>query len=102
MDDAESVELGQTGVEEPFLGDECDIAVTLHFKTGGEQEIKFRAPVWTPIYGEPLTDTSLFNIIASAYSYGEAPFLCLPTGDGGYRFVDLSTTNFMDVKVTYD
>lgn len=102
MDDVESIELGEAGLDHEVLGEEATVKVNLSLKTGEKESLSFRIPAWAPIYAEPLTDTSLFNIIASAYSYGEAPFLCLPVDSGGYRFIDLSATNYMDVEVVYD
>lgn len=101
MDDVESSEFDEAGIEES-IGDPCTITVSINFKTGEQHTVSFKAPVWTPIYAEPLTGYSIFNILATAYSYTEAPFLALPLEDETYRFLDLSTTNFVDIKVVYD
>ena len=99
MDDVEPIESIEEGLD---LGDPCTITVQLVHKDGTRNVVTFKAPTWTPIYAEPVTGTSIYDIISAAYSYGEAPFLALPLGDEAFRFVDLSSTNFIDVRVVYD
>ena len=99
MDDAESIELVEESLED--FGPTAKITLKVRFKSGLEDTISFSAPVWTPIYAEPITGESIYAIIASAYSYGEAPFFAVPTDEGTYKFFDLSATDFMEVEVEY-
>lgn len=100
MDDVEPIEFDEESVNED--GEPGEVTVTLRFKSGHVEVVKFRVPVWTPIYGEPVSGETIFNIIASAYSMGEAPFFALPTESGSYKFFDLAATDYVDIDVRYD
>jgi len=99
MDDVESVEPVEEGVED--WGPPARVTLNVRFKSGLEDKVTFMTPVWTPIYGEPITGESIYTIIASAYSFGEAPFFAVPTDSGSYKFLDLNATDFMEVNVEY-
>jgi hypothetical protein len=99
MDDAQPVELGQESLSD--YDDPAVITVTIDFKSGSKRRLKFNAPVWTPVYAEPVTGTSIHQIVASAFSVGEVPFLALPSEIGGTMYFDLSSVNSVDVEVEY-
>jgi hypothetical protein len=102
MDDDESVELDDEGVDDFDIGDPGEVTVTIRFKSGHTEVMNFRVPIWTPIYGEPIDGETIYRVIASAYSMGESPFLALPTDNGSYKFFDLSATDFVEVAMRYD
>lgn len=98
MDDAESVELEQEGVEwQPV---KAEITIFISFKNGEERTIKFETPKVSDVYMEPITELSIHQIISSAFSVGDVPFLALPAGEGTTYF-DLSAVNYVDVEVRY-
>jgi len=97
MDYVESVEPIEESLE--GLGPKATVSATFKFKSGLEQVVKFEVPTYTPVYAEPLTSTSIYEIVSAALSFGEAPFLSLPTEDGSQMFVDLSATDYVSVKV---
>ena len=96
MDDVESVELDEESLDD--YGPKSLVSIHIQFKSGNVRDIKFEVPVWTPIYGEPLTHTTIYDLITSSYSMGDAPFLALPDGTGQF-FVDLGAVDYMTVGV---
>lgn len=101
MDDVESIELDKEGLDFADPEMEAIVEVYARFKSGHERTIKFNVPTETPIYGEPITATSIYEIISTAYSFGEVPFLSIPDGDGD-TFIDLSATDYIKVRVLSD
>ena len=96
MDDVEPVELDEESLE--GYGPRAQVSIHIQFKSGTVRDLKFEVPVWTPIYGEPLTHTTIYDLIASSYSIDETPFLALPDGSGQF-FVDLGSTDYMTIEV---
>ena len=99
MDDAESIESVETSLGEYGLPGEVSLKV--RFKSGHEENFKFTVPAITPVYAEPVTGETIFNIIATAYSFGEAPYFAIPVDGGAMRFFDLTSTDFLEVEVRY-
>lgn len=97
MDNAESVELDQESLE--IFGPPATVYLEIYFKNGETAQLKFDVPVVTPIYTEPLTANSIYDILSTSYSFGEAPFLALPNSSGEYIYLDLNATNYTKIKV---
>jgi len=97
MDDVESVEPIEESLEE--WGPKAIVKVFIKFKSGTEKNIEFNVPAWSPIYAEPLTAGSMYSIISSSYSFGEAPFLSFPDGQSKQFFVDLGSTDYLTIEV---
>jgi hypothetical protein len=98
MDYVEPVEFDDESIE--FINDER-AKVTLHFKfkSGLDHYVTLNTPVDSPVYGEPITVDSIYSIITSALALAESPYLILPCGESEQMFVDLSSVDFVKVKV---
>jgi len=97
MDDVESVESFEESLDD--YGPKAVVTVGVKFKSGMAEEWKFNVPCWTAIYGEPVTASSIYEIVASAFSMGEVPFVALPKADNSYVFFDLSAADTVTVRV---
>ena len=97
MDNVKSGELGEEGLD--LFGPPATVIVDVVFKNGTSKQISFSVPVETPIYHEPLTASTVYDVISTAYSFGETPFLALPDVDGSYTYIDLGSTSYTNVKV---
>lgn len=98
MDDVESVEFDEESLDEYDLP--AVVSVDIVFKSGLREKVSFNTPKWTPVYAEPITGLSIHQIVASAFSVGDVPFLALPL-ENGVRYFDLSSVDYVDVEVRY-
>lgn len=93
------IEEGLDNLEEYDLGDPEIVNVYIKFKSGVDKTIQFVTPAETPIYAEPITSFGVYELVATAYSFGESPLLYLPDGEG-YTFIDLNAVDYVTIKVS--
>lgn len=74
------------------------VTVCIQFKSGRYQEWTLQLPKTSPAYDTPITKNSIVELVTNAYSFGESPFIILPLDDGTQVFIDLSATDFMELK----
>lgn len=74
------------------------VTVGIQFKSGLHREWTFTLPKEGVGFEESITKDGMVELITNAYSFGEAPFIVLPLDDGSSVFVDLSATDFMELK----
>jgi hypothetical protein len=97
MDYVEPVEFVEESLDD--LGPKAVVTIDIKYKSGTEQQVVFNVPMLSPIYSEPITAYTVYEILSSAYSFGEAPFLSLPLTETKNLFLDLTATDYITVEV---
>lgn len=88
------------GWEDIELEDETPGPVTIfiQFKSGHTKEWTITLPKESSLYSGPVTKGAIMEIVSNSYSFGESPFIIIPLDDGAHAFVDLASTDYMELR----